>query len=412
MEGFFTKKEVQSISAPDGKIRTCNACGLYGCVKTPKMQPYGNFRKGIMNIGEAPGETEDRLGKPWQGKAGQLLQKTYHKLGIDLFEDCINLNSVNCRPTTATGSNRTPTGNEIACCRTSILRYIDEYKPRVIVLLGATAIQSVIAHRWKKDFGTLNKWRGWTIPDQDFQSWLCPVFHPSYVMRYDTPEMYKIWEDDLVQAIEINATPLPVYPEPKIHYVDDLSVLETIKSGTIAIDYETTGLKPYQLNKDHKIISASIAVDDSTAYVFLLPEKRKDWRPLKRLLMNERVRKIAQNMKFEDVWSRVYLDTPVRNWYWDSMLASHVLDNRKGVTSLKFQTYVQFGVIDYSSEISPYLMAVDGKNGNSVNRVEELLQSKQSTRQLLKYNALDTIYLYRLAIMQMKQFEQYGKSNI
>ena len=403
MEGFFAKKEVQSLSRPDGKLRTCNTCGLYSCVKTPKMQPYGNFNKGIMCIGEAPGETEDRVGKPWQGKAGQLLQKTFRKLGIDLFEDCISINSVNCRPITSTGGNRTPTGNEIDCCRASIMRYIDEYKPHTIILLGGTALQSVVFHRWKKNAGGINKWRGWCIPDQDLNAWICPVFHPSYVMRYDTVEMYRIWEDDLLRVFEISDSPLPKYQKPVIHIVDNLAALDTIKSGTVAIDYETTGLKPYQLDKNHRIISVSISIDENTAYVFLLPEKRKDWQPLKRLLMDSRVGKMAHNMKFEDVWSRIYLETPVRNWVWDSMLAAHIIDNRSGVTGLKFQTYVNFGVIDYSSEISPYLMAVDGKNANSVNRIEELLTHSSKVKDLLHYNALDTIYQYRLATLQMKQ---------
>jgi hypothetical protein len=215
--------------------------------------------------------------------------------------------------------------------------------------------------------------------------------------------MYRIWEDDLLRVFEISDSPLPKYQKPVIHIVDNLAALDTIKSGTVAIDYETTGLKPYQLDKNHRIISVSVSIDENTAYVFLLPEKRKDWRPLKRLLMDSRVGKMAHNMKFEDVWSRIYLETPVRNWVWDSMLAAHIIDNRSGVTGLKFQTYVNFGVIDYSSEISPYLMAVDEKNANSVNRIEELLTHSSKVKDLLHYNALDTIYQYRLATLQMKQ---------
>jgi DNA polymerase len=98
MDGFFTRKEVESISRPDGKLYTCVSCGLYKNVKSPKMKPYGNFKKKIMIIGEAPGEVEDTKGKPWQGKTGLLLQRTCQSLGVDIFEDCVNINACHCRP--------------------------------------------------------------------------------------------------------------------------------------------------------------------------------------------------------------------------------------------------------------------------------------------------------------------------
>ena len=61
------------------------------------------------------------------------------------------------------------------------------------------------------------------------------------------------------------------------------------------------------------------------------------------------------------------LRQPVRGWYWDSMIAAHILNNQAGVSGLKFQTYVHFGVIDYSSEISPYLKS-DDKSANGINK--------------------------------------------
>jgi uracil-DNA glycosylase family 4 len=92
MSGFFTSKQLESKSRPNGKPIGCTSCGLHRTVTTKMMQPYGNFGKRIMNIGEAPGEVEDSIGKPFQGKTGNLLQHVYGRLGIDLFEDCINLN--------------------------------------------------------------------------------------------------------------------------------------------------------------------------------------------------------------------------------------------------------------------------------------------------------------------------------
>ena len=72
-QGFFTLKETESDSRKNGKIHSCASCGLYRNCRHPKMKPFGNFKKGILNIGEAPGDIEDQRGKPWQGKTGQLL---------------------------------------------------------------------------------------------------------------------------------------------------------------------------------------------------------------------------------------------------------------------------------------------------------------------------------------------------
>jgi DNA polymerase len=399
MQGFFTKKEIES-STPDGRTLSCVSCGLYKDCQSPRMAAYGNFKKKIMNIGEAPGEMEDKNGKPWQGRTGKALQQMYKKLGVDLFEDCININAVNCRPMDEKGGNRTPTNHEIDCCRRIVLKAIDTHKPKVIVLLGYPAVYSIIGHRWKKDLTSLSKWRGWTIPDQDYKAWVCPTFHPSYVERSDSKEVSTVWEQDLRQAFEKVNTPFLLYKEPKITELTDLSPLNEITHGPVAIDYETTGIKPHAAG--HRIVSTSIAINENEVFVFVMPETRRELRPLIDLLRNDSIGKMAHNMKFEEAWSVERLKQNVVNWWWDSMLAAHVLDNRQGVTGLKFQAYVQFGIIDYSSEVEPFLQAMDNTNANSINKIDALLKKPGGKSTLLKYNALDSIYEYRLAMMQMK----------
>ena len=400
MEGFFSKKETESVSRPDGKKYSCIACGLYKDCKNPKTKPFGNFKKGILNIGEAPGEREDTIGRPWQGKSGKLLQRTYKELGIDLFEDCLNINAVRCRVLDTDGDDRTPTNYEVECCRKTILAVIQEYKPKVIILLGNSAVYSLIAHRWKKDFGNLNKWRGWIIPDQDFEAWLCPTFHPDEVEKDSKNNVTKIiWKQDLQEAVYKLQQPFPKYIEPEIEMIEDLSVLDDIKFP-VAIDYETTGIKPHA--DGHKIICASVATSANHAFVFLMPKSRKARLPFVNLLANPKIPKIAQNMKFEEAWSIEILRQPVINWNWDTMLASHILDNRPGVTGLKFQTYVQFGIVDYSSEIEVYLKS-GNKNefgSNAINNIEALLNTPDGKGILMKYCALDTIFTYRLCKLQ------------
>ncbi len=400
IQGFFPRKETEQRVRPDGRTYTCVSCGLYKDCLSPKMEPFGKFRKKILNIGEAPGEVEDKTNKPFQGKTGQLLQRTYKKLGVDLFEDCLNINAVHCRPFDKNGYNRTPTNYEIECCRKSTLKVIDEYKPEIIILLGNSAIYSLIGHRWKKDLGGVSKWRGWTIPDQDFKAWICPTFHPSYVERSDSGVEETVWKNDLNQAFLKVLDKLPIYKEPRIETITDLYMLVNIR-GEVAIDFETTGLKPHA--PGHRIVSCSVAPGPDHAYVFMLPGSQSERKPLIDLLASTKIGKIAQNIKYEHNWSKVRLKTEVQNWIWDTMQASHVLDNRPGVTGLKFQTYVQFGVVDYSSEIEPYLQAVDGTNANSLNKIMELVSKPGGKEKLLTYNGYDSINTYRLSMIQRPQ---------
>jgi len=106
--------------------------------------------------------------------------------------------------------------------------------------------------------------------------------------------------------------------------------------------------------------------------------------------------KIGQNIKYEDNWCHELLG-PVDGWMWDTMLASHVLDNRAGITGLKFQAYVNFGILDYSSHIEPFLRA---PGSNDLNCVEEAPR-----RDLLLYNGVDSMVTYRLAMKQMAAME-------
>jgi uracil-DNA glycosylase len=403
MEGFFSKKETSSKTRPGGKMYTCHGCGLHKTCKSPFMKPYGNFKKKILNIGEAPGEVEDNTGKPWQGRAGKLLQLTYKGLGIDLFDDCLNINAVSCRPTDKEGRNRTPSNFEVENCRKRVLHTIEEYKPRVIILLGNPALSSLIGHRWKRDLGGINKWRGWNIPDQDFNAWVCPTFHPSYIQRVlensdDTSVEFVLWKRDLGRAFQRTGIHIQHYVEPEIEIIEDLSILKKIYSHTIAFDYETTGLKPHK--KGHRVVCASVADTENHAYAFMMPNSRKEKQPFIDLLRNPEIRKVAQNMKYEDTWTDVRLNTEVVNWWWDTMLATHIMDNRPGITSLKFQVFVQFGIPDYESEVSQYLSAGDSKDGNSINNIFKLLTKPKGAYYLLKYCGLDSVYELRLANLQ------------
>lgn len=417
MKGFFTKEQIKSKSRPDGKSYSCASCGLYQFTLSPRMDPFGNFKKRILNIGEAPGEEEDRKGKQWQGKMGRTLQRAYRNAGIDLFEDCLNINAVNCRPVDGKGNNRVPTDYEIACCRSKVLKIIAQYKPHVIVLHGGVAVKSLIGHRWKKNLGGITKWRGWTIPDRDFSAWICPVFHPSYIERQpkDEKQVETIWEQDLERAFSMIEVPFPNFPDEskQVIIVKDrdeiLGVLNQLNMGSIqpdpqllAWDIESTGLKPYD-TRNHKVACVSFCDNPNRAYVIPAPKRKAHKKAFQALLQNPQIGKIAANMKFEELWMQALYGFGVFPWKWDTMQAAHVLDNRSEITSLKFQAYINFGLIDYDSEVEDFLKGQDPKNSNSVNKVDQLLATISGREKLMTYCGMDSLLTYKLALKQMKE---------
>lgn len=401
MSGFFDIPQTKN----NKRGQTCVSCGLYAKVRSPRMEPFGKFEKRILVIGENPGEVEDLRNKPWQGKVGQTLQRAFTKLGFDLFRDCLNTNSTQCRCTNSEGNNRTPTANEIACCRSRVLSQIREAKPHIIILLGGCAVESVIGYRWQGDNDTdsITRWRGWQIPDREFHAFICPTFHPSFVDRSEK-EVETIWMQDLENALRLVDKKFPEFEEEtkQVEIVEDLSFLSTVKGAT-AFDYEATGLKPHNTTV-HRIKCMSVCNQEDKAYAFMIPEDRRQLQHIKRFLVSD-VPKIASNLKYEHSWSQNILNVEVKNWVWDTMLASHVLDNRPHITGLKFQAFIRFGQVGYDSDVSAYLKSDDKKNANSVNRIEELCKTEQGRRKLMIYCGIDSLLERRLALVQMQELK-------
>lgn len=398
MRGFFNiaSAPAKVSGGKREKIVSC-PCSLATTCHSPKMEVTGHGKRGIFVLAEAPGKEEDERGVQLIGKAGQKLRQALRDLGIDLDRDCWKMNAVNCRPP----DNRTPTPHEVNCCRARVFKAIQERQPKVIIPLGNVALQCLYDGRTNFDLGVA-LWRGWTILDRLFEAWVCPTFHPSYILRmardYDDP-LPTVWGLDLAQAIEKAKWPLPLLTneEEKVEILDEPTAsgfLREFRPGNpVAVDYETTGLKPHA--PGHAIVSASLCASPDVAFSFLVTEGLK---PLLREFLRSDVKKIAANFKFEELWSRVILGTPVRNWIFDTMLAAHVLDNRRGVTSVKWQALVHFGVLDYDSKVKPFMQA---ERANDLNRMQELAETDPKT--LLIYGGLDALFEYRLACLQRKK---------
>ncbi len=152
----------------------------------------GSIDAQLMFVGEAPGADEDEQGEPFVGKAGQLLTKIIQATGLSRADVYI-ANILKCRPDTPgqSAGNRKPTSDEMAACIPYLHEQIDLIRPRVIVALGATAVDGLLGKTLgiTKLRGTWKTYRG--TP-------LMPTYHPAYLLRNQAmSEKRKVWEDML-----------------------------------------------------------------------------------------------------------------------------------------------------------------------------------------------------------------------
>lgn len=400
MKGFFDKNKLKSNVDPRSK-QSCASCGLYKDINSPRMKPFGKNKSKVMFIGEYPRELDDKRNKPFQDRVGSQLRNVLRELDFDLFEQGISLNAVNC-------FTKELSPNQINCCRLKVQKAIKENKPKVIVLLGNAAIQSVIGHRWKKDLGGVTKWRGWCIPDQDLKVWICPVYDPLFITKNEERNgdnlAKRIWKRDLFNALKCLDYSFPdcSNTEKGIHYIQSTKELKQIipkliQADLLSFDYETTGIKPHR--PEQELISVAAAISPNECYTWMNDKvKGKLWKKI----LQSKTPKTAHNIQFEEMWSRVKIGTEVNNWKICTMNMSHCLDNRKGISGLKFQTYVNFGVPDYDSHINPWITSTNEELGaNSLNKIKEFI-TKYGTNDILKYNALDSIFGLMLAQKQLR----------
>ena len=166
------------------RIRNCRFCPLFQG-RTQAVPGEGNCQARLMFVGEAPGRDEDRQGRPFVGRAGQLLTKIIEAMGFKR-QDVYIANVVKCRPP----ENRTPRPDEVKACSPYLLRQIELINPRVIVALGKIAAEFLLqTDKSISDLrGHFGQFEG--IP-------VMPTFHPAYLVRNEGNREIKrlVWED-------------------------------------------------------------------------------------------------------------------------------------------------------------------------------------------------------------------------
>lgn len=397
MNGFFNISDKVSKN-PIPLTPLCGSCGLYRGCKSAKMPVFGKGNKEILIIAENPGKREDEEGRPLCGQSGQYLRNVLYKYDVNMDRDCWLYNSTICHKE-KDGKNATPTDKEVDACRPNVIKTIKQLKPKTIILLGGVAVKSVLAWLWKSDVGTISRWVGFQAPDQQLNCWISPNFHPSYVQRQaqqkdNTAAIF--FEKYIEQAVSKHNRPwkvIPNYRKEILKIYDENEVRrfvdKYIESGKpCAYDFETTTLKSN--SKDARIVCCSIS-DGKTTITY--PLLGKSTEATKKFLLSP-IFKIGSNQKFEITWSMNILGVFPVNTGYDTMVGSHVIDNRRGITSIKFQSYVLLGFPEYNAHIEPFLHS---SGSNTPNRINEV-----NMDELLTYCGIDSLVEYKVAIKQMK----------
>ena len=181
-------------------LEAFDGCGLKHTA-TNTVFADGVATGGIMLIGEAPGRDEDRVGKPFVGRAGQLLDKMLASIALDRQTNAYITNVINWRPP----DNRDPTPEEAAACLPFLRRHIELARPRVMILLGAVAARHVVGVN-EGIMKLRGRWLEYRVGDRMVP--LMPTLHPAYLLRQ--PAHKKLaWRDLQAVAAKIKTLGLP-----------------------------------------------------------------------------------------------------------------------------------------------------------------------------------------------------------
>jgi DNA polymerase len=174
----------------DNEVKVCTKCRLCK-TRTQTVFGEGDANAALVFVGEGPGQNEDETGRPFCGRAGDLLTSMIGAMGLSR-DDVFICNVVKCRPP----QNRNPMSDEVEACWPYLMRQLQIISPKAIVTMGNPATQKLL--QTKTGITRLRgNWQG--LPE--FADSLggipvMPTFHPAYLLRYYTPKVRgEVWSD-------------------------------------------------------------------------------------------------------------------------------------------------------------------------------------------------------------------------
>jgi len=310
---------------------TCGVeCLLYKTCRSPYMELDGNLDAPLLLVGEAPGEDEDDIGKPFVGRAGELLKDTLRRANI---LDFAITNAIRCRPP----KNRTPTTKEIAACNKFLKADIDSMPNlKLIVLFGNIALQAVLGIK-----GGITKYSG-KLMDSASAVKIMPILHPAYILR--NQDEYHTFCDHIsripnaITGSLIDTADFGTYSIIKT-FDEWKELADQIKlTKEFVYDLETNCRSPFEPQARIKCIGFLC----EPRHAWVLPFEEKNWSnaewcainaDLDELMSSKRIRKIGHNLKFDNLWLKKMCGLNPKT-SWDTSISQFLLNENES-TGLK-----------------------------------------------------------------------------
>lgn len=354
----------------------CQRCPLHETARTVCVGGDGPIDAEVVVIGEAPGDEEDRSGRPFVGRSGKLIREELRKAGLN---SVYITNIVKCRPP----DNRAPAKEEIAACRKYLEAEIAMVNPKYVLTLGAPSTKEVL----KK--AKITEVHGQIIDMPTFQG--MPAFHPAYCLR-DPSKLPSLKRDlkRLRDAIDGNLVddegiPWRVLTKNTLRQF----IREFIEADRFSFDLETSGLFPF----DHKGFIRCVGIGlPKRAWVIRMEMPDSPFQGsiraqtvIMRLLQQLSKGKfvVAHNGKFDNHWLYQYYGVRFRLDF-DTMLAHHVIDENS-LHGLKELSRQYLGIAEYDLNSKQ-------KKG-----------SVENPMTLYEYNAKDCAYTLQLSYLFEKE---------
>lgn len=391
MSGFFDSPN-EKISIPLSLVPKCGACGFYKECSSPKMTTKGKGKRKILVVVDYP--TGDDRNRFFSQELEEWTKQKFDEAGLDLYRDCWITGALICKPT-----RRHEKKEVTQHCRPNLMKMIRDLKPTTVILMGEYALE-ILRHLWKDEGLNIDKWVGFQIPAQKINAWVCPTYSPSFLSNMNNRVLDLFFVRQLIQARKKSKKgkpyeKVPDYPsQVQVCYHDRpmYEFLNSLKRGdSFAFDYETTMLKPE--HPDARITHVSFSNGIKT----VVSPWHPNWgliEPLKAIMRDKEIKKIASNMKFEHRWTKNKVGCDVRGWGHDTMLAAHILDNRGDIASIKIQAFIHLGQPEWDGHIKQFLKS-KAKGGYGLNNIHNAPQ-----QEIMVYCGMDSLMEYKVAEIQ------------
>lgn len=347
-----------TLSVPWNELpEVCVKCKLYQGCKTPYISGSGAAKPDILFIGEAPGEDEDRQGKPFVGKSGQLLKDSIELVDLPMNKLRFT-NVVRCRPP----GNRTPTTAEIEYCSRFLTDEIAECKPKVVVLLGNTPLKALLK------LNGIKSYQGQGAIESDGMKFV-PAYHPSFILRQKSASIKEDWIrsfKDIIIALEGDDASEEA-ADAHYEYLYPMSIEDLLAmknelladpNELIACDIESVSIDIAR--PDNKIITIAFA-NSNKAWSFPVDHKESWWDDVERGWVHHVIdevlskgRIINHNIKFDCKMIRHFLGidfVPTG----DTIQLSRLVSPDALEHGLKRLAGIHLGMFDYDEQLQRYV---------------------------------------------------------